>query len=150
MRSPGRPVPSRMVERAFWRLISKGLASAEAGAQLGVSTPVATRWFREAGGMPPICLDEPSGRYLRFAEREEIALLNAQGLGVRAIARRIGRDPSTISRELRRNVAPRSGRGSYRATTAQWRAQQTAKRPKQAKLAANPRLRGYVEARLAG
>jgi IS30 family transposase len=39
---------------------------------------------------------------LDFAEREEIALLRAEGLGVRAIARAIGRDPSTISRELRR------------------------------------------------
>ena len=39
--------------------------------------PVGARWFRHAGGMPPISLDEPSGRYLSFAEREEIALLRA-------------------------------------------------------------------------
>ena len=58
--------------------------------------------------MPPISLDEPTGRYLSFAEREEIALLRVQDIGVREIARRIGRDPGTISRELRRNAATRS------------------------------------------
>jgi len=42
--------------------------------------------------MSPISLAEPSGRYLSFAEREEIALLRAQDYGVREIARRIGRD----------------------------------------------------------
>lgn len=43
----------------------------------GVSTPVGSRWFREGGGMPPLPLAPPSGRYLSFAEREEIALLMA-------------------------------------------------------------------------
>lgn len=42
--------------------------------------------------MPPISLDEPSGRYLSFAEREEIALLRAMGKGVREIGRSVGRD----------------------------------------------------------
>ena len=60
--------------------------------------------------MPPICLDEPAGRYLSFAECEEIALLRAQDVGVREIGRRIGRDPGTVSRELRRNAATRSGK----------------------------------------
>ena len=50
-----------------------------------------------------------SGRYLSFAEREEIALLRATGCGVREIARQFGRSPSTISRELRRNAATRGG-----------------------------------------
>src|SRR5699024_5316632 len=59
-----------------------------------VSWPVGVRWFRHAGGMPPISLDEPTGRYLSFAEREEIARLRAQKIGVREIARRIGRDPA--------------------------------------------------------
>ena len=77
-----------------------------------------SRWFRHAGGMPPLSLDEPTGRYLSFAEREEIALLRAQGVGVREIARRIGRDPGTISRELRRNAATRGGKPVYRA---RWR-----------------------------
>ena len=100
--------------------------------------------------MTPLPLAEPSGRYLSFAEREELALLRAQGLGVRAIAREMGRDPSTISRELRRNAATRSGKLEYRATVAQWKAQTAAKRPKPAKLATNPRLREYVRERLSG
>src|SRR6188472_3145154 len=100
--------------------------------------------------MPPLSLIEPTGRYLSFAEREEIALLKAQGNGVRKIARAIGRDPGTISRELRRNASTRSGKQVYRAVVAQWKAQQAAKRPKTAKLLDNHRLREYVEERLAG
>lgn len=150
MRSPGRPEPSREVQRAFWRLIARGWTSEAAGVEVGVSTPVAGRWFRHAGGMPPISLSEPTGRYLGFAEREEIALLNARSCGVREIARCIGRDPGTVSRELRRNAATRSDQRSYRAGVAQWKAQQAAKRPKVAKLASNPRLREYVEHKLAG
>lgn len=130
MRSPGRPEPSRAVQRAFWRLIRAGAASEDAAAEVGVSTPVGSRWFRHAGGMCPISLAEPTGRFLCFAEREEIALLRAQGHGVREIARRLGRDPATISRELRRNAATRAGQRVYRAGVAQWKAQQAAKRPK--------------------
>ncbi|WP_139765939.1 IS30 family transposase [Gordonia sp. i37] len=100
--------------------------------------------------MTPLSLEEPSGRYLSFAEREEIALLRAQNCGVREIARRIGRSPATISRELRRNAATRSGRVEYRASVAQWKAQQAAKRPKTSKLLANKELRDYVQDRLAG
>lgn len=100
--------------------------------------------------MPPISLDEPTGRYLSFAEREEIALLRAQDVGVREIGRRIGRDPGTISRELRRNAATRADRRGYRALVAQWKAQQAAKRPKIAKLLGDNRLREYVQERLAG
>ena len=117
---------------------------------MGVSWPVGARWFRHAGGMTPLNLDEPTGRYLLFAEREEIALLKAQGNGVREIARTIGRDPGTISRELRRNAATRSGKQVYRAVVAQWKAQQAAKRPKTAKLVDHHRLREYVQDRLAG
>lgn len=79
-----------------------------------------------------------------------IALLRAQQCGVREIARRIGRDPGTISRELRRNAATRSGKQTYRALVARWKAQQAAKRPKTAKLQGNDRLREYVQDRLAG
>jgi IS30 family transposase len=100
--------------------------------------------------MSPINLDEPTGRYLSFAEREEIALLRAKGAGVREIAREIDRDPSTVSRELRRNAATRSGQQVYRAGVAQWKAQQAAKRPKTAKLVVNDELREYVQQRLDG
>jgi len=100
--------------------------------------------------MHPTNLAPPSGRYLSFSEREEVALLRAQQCGVREIARRLGRSPSTISRELRRNAATRGGTLQYRATVAQWKAERAAQRPKVAKLAQNNRLRAYVQERLAG
>jgi transposase, IS30 family len=83
-----------------------------------------------------------------MAEREEIALARAGGAGVREIARRIGRHPSTISRELRRNLPKRRGQRVYRATLAQGRAEERARRPKMSKLVANPRLREIVQAML--
>ena len=120
----------------------------------GISQPVGTRWFREAGGMAPSHLrpsSPPSSeRYLSFAEREEIALLRAQGHGVRDVARRLGRAASTISRELRRNAATRNGNLNYRASTAQWHAERSARRPKPSKLATNATLQAYVQDRLAG
>ena len=83
-------------------------------------------------------------------EREEIAIMRAKDKGVREIARALGRDPGTISRELRRNAATRGGTQEYRATVAQWKAQQVAKRPKVARLIVNDRLREYVQERLDG
>jgi len=100
--------------------------------------------------MPSLTLAPVSGRYLSFAEREEIAILHAQELGGHEIARRVGRAPSTISRELRRNASTRSNELTYRATTAQWHAERRASRPKVSKLAANDQLRDYVQDRLAG
>ena len=155
LRSPGRPgVARREDRRRFWTAIAAGLASEDAAVGAGVSPAVGVRWFREAGGMPPSTLapsSKPlSGRYLSFAEREELAILRAQGTGVREVARQIGRSASTISRELRRNAATRSGGLDYRATTAQWHAERTARRPKPAKLADNAALRTYVQDRLAG
>jgi IS30 family transposase len=138
------------VQREFWRLIAGGMTTVGAAESVGVSWPVGARWFRHAGGMPPLSLDEPTGRYLSFAEREEIALLRAQDVGVREIARRLGRDPGTVSRELRRNAATRGGKRVYRAVVAQWKAQQAAKRPKTAKLVSNGRLGEYVQERLSG
>jgi IS30 family transposase len=150
MRSPGRPEPSRAVQREFWRLIASGVTTVQAAEGVGVSAPVGIRWFRHAGGMTPLSLEEPTGRYLSLVEREEIALLRAQGKGVREIARTIRRDPGTVSRELRRNAATRGGKPVYRAVVAQWKAQQAVKRPKKAKLADNDELREYVQDRLAG
>lgn len=150
MRSPGRPLPRREARRAFWARIAEGVSSEDAALGCGVAHAVGSRWFRQAGGMPPINVAEPSGRYLSFAEREEIAILKAQGGGVREIARRIGRDPGTVSRELRRNAATRAGEREYRASVAQWKAEKVARRPKIVKLAANERLRDYVSERLSG
>jgi IS30 family transposase len=126
------------------------VSSWDAALEVGVSQPVGTRWFRENGGMPPTNLTALSGRYLSFTEREEIALLHAQKVSVREIGRRTERASSTISRELRRNAATRSGGFEYRASTAQWHAERKSKRPKVAKLAANEALRQYVQERLAG
>ena len=153
--SPGRPKAAHRSQQAlFWQLIEQGVSSEEAGVQSGASAPVGSRWFRESGGMPPTQFSKSapplSGRYLCFAEREEIALFKAQGLGVCAIARKIGRSPSTVSRELRRNAATRSGGFEYRATTAQWHADRAARRPRPTKLARNDVLRQYVEDRLSG
>ena len=154
-RSPGRPgVARREDRRRFWTAIAAGQSSEDAAVEVGVSPAVGVRWFREAGGMPPSTLARssrpPSGRYLSFAEREEVALWRAQGHGVREVARRLGRAASTVSRELRRNAATRGGGLEYRATTAQWHAERAARRPKPARLATNPALRAYVRDRLAG
>jgi IS30 family transposase len=150
MKSPGAPSHRREVEREFWREIAKGLTSEQAAVAVGASQAVGSRWFRQGGGMPSIDLAPLSGRYLSFQEREEIAILTARGAGVRQIARRLGRDPSTISRELRRNAATRGGKLDYRASVAQWKAELLAQRPKTAKLVANERLREYVQERLSG
>ena len=150
MKSPGKPSLRRDVERLFWHEVSKGLSSEEAALAVGASQAAGSRWFRERGGMATFMIKPLSGRYLRFEEREEIALLRAQGTGVREIARRLGRSPSTISRELRRNAATRGGKLEYRASVAQWKAELMARRPKTAKLVADERLRRYVQDRLAG
>ena len=155
LRSPGRPpVAWQEHRRRFWALVAEGLSSEDAAMSVGVSQPVGFRWFREAGGMAPSHLSRsskpPSGRYLSFSKREEMALRRAQDLGVREIARRLERAPSTVSRELRRNAATRGGNLDYRATTAQWHAERAARRPKAARLTTKPELRLYVENRLAG
>ncbi len=151
MWSPGRPSTARREDRIhFWEAIAGGASSEDAALEVGVSAAVGTRWFRQGGGMPPISLAPLSGRYLSFAEREEIAIMKAVGCGVREIARWLGRSPSTISRELRRNCSTRTYRLEYRASTAQWHSERRASRPKVSKLAANARLREYVQERLAG
>lgn len=133
----------RELRRRFWRAFRAGASLEDAAGSVGVSSKTARRWFRHAGGvMPPIV--ELSGRRLSFVDREEIACLHAAGHGVREIARRLGRDPSTVSRELRRLDRSRP----YRASTAQADADVKAQRPKPAKLASNLVLRREVQARL--
>jgi hypothetical protein len=153
--SPGRP-PGWQRENPcrFWKAIASGRTSEDAGVDAGVSAPVGVRWFRKAGGMPPTHLAPSakpiSGRFLTFEEREDIALELAKGSGIRAIARKLGRSPSSISREVRRNAGTRSGNLAYKASTAQWHADRAAQRPKQGKLTTNVALRQYVQDRLAG
>ena len=130
MWSPGRPPVGRREHRQrFWDAIARGMPSEDAGIEAGVSPAVGVRWFRESGGAT-IRFAPLSGRYLSFSEREDIAILHAQKVGVREIARRIDRSPSTISRELRRNASSRSHGTPYRATTAHWHADRRARRPK--------------------
>lgn len=151
MRSPGRPTAGRREHRQrFWEAVARGASSEDAALAAGLSHPVGARWFRKSGGMPPISLAPLSGRYLSFAEREEIAILHSQRFKLREIARRTKRSASTISRELRRNAATRGGGFEYRATSAQWHADRRSRRPKVAKLATSGVLRRYVQDRLAG
>src|SRR5579863_6950070 len=85
-RSPGRPPAGRREHRVrFWEAIARGATSVDAAVEAGVSAIVGVRWFREGGGMPTVTLAPLSGRYLSFVEREEIALLRAEKLGVREI-----------------------------------------------------------------
>jgi IS30 family transposase len=149
-RSPGPPSVRRELQRAFWREIAPGLATDEAAVAAGVSIKVGRTLFFNSGGMPNLCLVPPSGRYLSFAEREDIAIWRSLGVGVREIARRLGRSPSTISRELRRNAATAGGQIDYRASVAQWHAERAVRRPKPGKLAGNPVLHDYVQDRLSG
>ena len=154
LRSPGRPtIANREQMRRFWAAISAGLVSEE------VRRPRAYHERSGHGGSErQVASDQRfgpsaqprSGRYLSLPEREEIALLRAQGCTIREMGRRIQRAASTVSRELRRNAATRSGGMTYRATTAQWHAERSACRPKQAKLMWNKALHSYVQDRLSG
>jgi Helix-turn-helix domain len=102
MKSPGKPSLRRDVERLFWHEIAKGLTSEEAALSVGASQAAGSRWFRERGGMATFMTKPLSSRYLCFEEREEIALLRAQGTGVREIARRLGRSELAFSAAMNR------------------------------------------------
>jgi IS30 family transposase len=149
--SPGRPTVAWREDRVrFWAAVARGVKTEDACVEARVSGPVGFRWFRHAGGVNPRLPEKVSGRYLSFSEREDIAIWHAQKLSAREIARRLGRDPSTISRELRRNASTRSSKLEYKASIAQWHAERRARRPKVARLVADPRLREYVQDRLSG
>jgi IS30 family transposase len=140
----GRPNIRLEVRREFWRLIAKGAATESAAGAVGVSHESARRWFVEAGGMSPIELADPAGRYLSFSEREEIAVGVAAGLSDSQIAGQLGRHRATIGRERRRN-APARYPHRYRAGVAQHKAEQRARRPKPTKLELNPTLGVVVQ-----
>lgn len=135
----------RSVQVLFWERVRAGLAVKPAAWSVGIAAPTGARLFRQAGGVMGNAPARPGPVRLSLAEREEIACLRAAGHGVRAIGRAIGRPGSTVSRELARNTV-RSG--SYRASSAQHAAEQRARRPKTAKLAADPVLREAVAAGL--
>ena len=77
------PLPKEL-RRGFWRLIAAGASTDAAARAVGVDRRTGRTWFGEAGGMPPMSLAEPTGRYLSVAEREEIALDRAAGSGLGA------------------------------------------------------------------
>jgi IS30 family transposase len=112
---------------------------------LGVDRRTGSRILAAAGGVRPRRGRDLKGRCLTFADREEIAILRAQGRSLRQIAAVIGRAASTVSRELSRNTAG----AAYRATTAHVLAYERASRPKPAKLHVNLELRAKVEKDLA-
>jgi IS30 family transposase len=144
----GRPALPVEVQRLFWSRIRAGEVLDDAARLVGVSKSVALRWFREAGGVMPAAGPPAAMSTVRlsFAEREEISCRSAAGEGVRAIARVLGRSPSTISRELARGTVRR--KTGYRASVAQARADTRARRPKVALLARHGRLREHVQGRL--
>jgi transposase, IS30 family len=125
----------------FWAALQAGEFIADAAVRSGTYRKQGTRWVAACGGVRPRRGRTLKGRCLSFAEREEIALARARGETMRAIARRLGRSPSTVSRELRRNA----DRRGYRATTAHALAYERASRPKPAKLQTNLALRQVVQ-----
>jgi IS30 family transposase len=146
----GRPAIPVAVQREFWAAVRAGMVVAEAATATGVSITVAWQWVRQVGGvMPPDFSNSPEPvtiRRLSLHEREEIACRRAAGHGVREIAAVLGRDPSTISRELQRGAVRR--KTGYRATVAQALADQRARRPKTRILEINDELREHVQHRL--
>ena len=156
--------PRRDVRRKFWALIRAGRLRSEAAVDLGLNEATGKRWFRQAGGVAPSdILTLPSGRFLSIEEREEIFAGVERGDSINAIARTLGRWPSTVQRELRRNMrqqyrtrsrlnhgrgGPRTAPWDYRPSLAQRRADHVASRPKPARLATNLRLRELVQAKL--
>jgi|SRR5215472_16119351 len=99
----GRPAAPRALHAQFWEGMRSGLGVEEAGRAAGVSHEMAYRWLRQAGGVKANGPRPASGRYLSVAEREEIAVGLGAGESVRAIAARLGRSASTVSREVARN-----------------------------------------------
>ena len=140
-----RPCRPSSEQIRFWEAVPQWSCVEDAAVAAGVSVTTARRWFRNAGGVKPR-LREPSVR-LSFEERCRIEALVAAGVSQAVIAERLGRHPSTISRELRRNRTVRSG-PAYGASNAQSKADARARRPKPAKLATHARLRQEVQDRL--
>src|SRR6266568_4977948 len=137
--------PRRDAVRQFWVAIRAGASTEDSVAGLGNSRKTGPRYIRQTGGVVPAYVTaQSSGRYLSFAEREEIHGGVERGDSIRLIARRLGRAPSTVFHELRRNMRQRYRRRhrqgrpvtepwSYRPSYAQRRAELMARRPKRAK-----------------
>jgi IS30 family transposase len=136
-------------ESLYWQLLLSGTGTVEACKAAGIGRKTGYRWRAKNGGIPPVRLAEAarSGRYLSLLERQRIAIPDRSGLGVRVIAAWLGRAPSTVSLELRRNVRPHD-RGVYDGDLAHSRARERARRPRRARLIEDPQLRAVVQAKL--
>ena len=143
--------PKRRLEQEseYWRLLLSGVGTVEACQAVGIGRKTGYRWRAENGGLPPARVAETarSSRYLSLLERQRIATLQARGLSVRAIAGRLGRAPSTISRELRRNTLPHD-QGIYDGDLAHARSRQRARRPRRGRLLRDEQLRAEVQVKL--
>ncbi len=138
-----------VLEDEYWRMILDGVSTVEACRELGIGRKTGYRWRVEAGGLPPARVAEEarSSRYLSLLERQRIATMRDRGLGVREIARRLGRSPSTVSRELRRHLKPHD-KGAYDADLAHARARDKARRERAGVLVRDRELRDLVKAKL--
>src|SRR5690606_13751092 len=136
------------VESRYWQLILSGVGTVEACRAVGIGRKTGYRWRAESGGSPPEALEETrrSNRYLSLLERQRIATLRAQGVSMREIARRLDRCPSTISRELRRNVRPHDR--AYDADLAHARTRERTRRPRHSRIVADIELRDEVQRKL--
>lgn len=135
-------IPSDDQERILARA-REGITQKQIAIELGVSAKTVQRWMARLGGVPRPLDCEYDNRYLNHDERYEIARLHQGGISMRQIAARLGRAPSTISRELRRHRDPRTGH--YLPERAHTRAWQAQRRPKPSKLATNPALHVAVQ-----
>jgi len=122
------------------RRVRAGETHEEAAAAVGCSAKSVQRLLAKTGGVKSRAKPRSPLR-LSLAEREEISRGLLAGESRRAIAARLGRSPSTVTRE----VAAAGRPNSYRAWRADERARRRARRPKRAKLAASPRLRREVQ-----
>jgi IS30 family transposase len=130
-------------QELIWAMWRRGDPIREMERALGETLPRIRRYLRESGGIPPIPRKRRVG-HLTLVEREEISRGIAAGLSARAIAGRIDRPSSTVSREIARN----GGRDAYRALVADAAVFERARRPKPSKLAVNAQLRGVVTDKL--
>jgi len=144
MAQMGRPGLTAEQKRELWSRWKAGESLSEIGRALGRQPGSIHGVVASNGGYVP-APRRRSPRALSLAEREEISRGVAEGLSLRRIATRLGRAPSTISREIARH----GGRTHYRAARADDRARNRARRPKLCKLAVHPRLRELVARKLA-
>jgi transposase, IS30 family len=140
---PGRRKMAPERERRTADLIASGLTPNQAAPVAGVSVTFAYALNRRMGGVYRPADTAYSDRYLSRDERYELARLRESGLGVRAVAARLGRSPSTVSRELRRNAGLRAG--GYQPERAHRLAWERQRRPKPSRLSGCPALRQQVQ-----